>query len=114
MVCHFPHLVIQVVEQVWGESYRVLMLTMLSWECLVDIQGGERPGLDSVAMTGHLQQWDWMSNDCPEWIPGALHREIEKIQGGRRNLEEVVSGKSKEDHVSRSRVKCCRDIQMLL
>lgn len=72
----------------------------------MDIQG-ERPGLDSVAMTGHLQQWDWRSDDCPEWIPGALHRETEKIQPGRGNLEEVGSGKSKEDHVSGSRVKCC-------
>lgn len=68
---------------------------------------GERPGLDSVAMTGQLQQWDWRSDNCPEWIAGALHREPEKIQAGRRNLEEVGSGKSKEDHVSRSRVKCC-------
>lgn len=48
---------------------------------------------------------------CQGWIPGALHKDTEKSQGGKGEVGDAVSQKPKEDGMSRKRSKCCCDTQ---
>lgn len=48
---------------------------------------------------------------CQGWIPGALHKDTGKSQGGKGEVGDVVSQKPKEDGMSIKRSKRCCDTQ---